>query len=85
MSRKITNNEELLSDLMNFSPYGALCQGFIMQGLGQFCDGIIKNKEKMLTQEKENEANGKRGIVSIEAWVGVAEDIKKRMDEFYNR
>jgi len=38
-----------------------------------------------LEAEKENEANGKVSIVSQSAWIGVAEDINKRMDEFYSR
>jgi hypothetical protein len=79
----INNNEELIIDLMNFSPYGALCQAFIMQGLQEYCKQVIEDKEELLEDEKKLETEGKRPIVSTQAWIGIAEDITKRMDAFY--
>ena len=76
MAKKLKTNEDLVSDLMNYSPYGALCQAFITQAIENYCDTVIKWEP---TEADE------RGFVSPTAWKGVATDIKKRMDEFYNR
>lgn len=81
MAKKIKTNEDLVVDLMNYSPYGALCQSFIITAIRSFSDKVISQKKELLEMEK----NGEVQLVSMKAWVGIAEDIKKRMDEFYNR
>jgi hypothetical protein len=83
MKRPLTN-EDLMKNLMNFSPYGGLCQAFIMQGLETFCDHVISNKEKMIKDEEEMMLQGKIPMVSIQGWVGTAEDIKERIRFFYD-
>lgn len=82
--KNLKTNEDLVSDLMNFSPHGALCQAFITQAIEYYCDKVIENKEESLKEEAENEANGKLSIVSQKSWIGIAEDTKKRIREFYN-
>ena len=82
MKRPLTN-EDLIKNLMNFSPYGLLCQSFIMQGLETFCDHVISNKEKMIKDEEQMMIEGKIPMVSIKGWVGTAEDIKQRIRMFY--
>jgi hypothetical protein len=84
MSKQLTN-EDLIKNLMNFSPYGVLCQAFIMQGLESFCDNVIANKEKMIKNEEQMMIDGQIPYVSIQGWVGTAEDIKQRIRFFYDQ
>ena len=72
-----------MRDLMNYSPYGALCQAFIMQGLSYFCAEVIEKKDQMIAEQEENEKQGRIGLISARAWVGIAEDITERMEYFY--
>lgn len=80
---KDMNNEEFMSNLMNFSPYGALCQAFIIQALDEYCKIVIAEKDEILKVADKNEKKGKVSIVNQRAWVGIAEDIHARMKEKY--
>ena len=84
MAKRLKNNLDLVKDLMTYSPYGGLSQAFIIQGIQYYCEKVLEDKEKLLKEQEENEKNGKIGIVSNTAWVGLAEDVKKRMEEFYS-
>ena len=79
MSRKINNNQELMVDLMEFSPYGVMSQMFIIEALSRYAKEVSE-----MTDEEVAEYDKKRPMISTEAWRGTARDIKKRMDEFYN-
>lgn len=79
MSKRKTN-EDLVVHLMNFSPYGALSQMFIIQAIQTQCSAVIKQEKELLKKDKENEH---RSFVNIESWIGTAKDIDKRMKEFY--
>jgi len=81
----LKTNEDLVIDLMNYSPYGALCQSFIIQAIQSFAGNVISNKEELIRDEEEMKKNGRISLVSHEAWVGIAEDINERMNKFYNR
>jgi hypothetical protein len=83
MKKQLTN-EDLIKNLMNFSPYGGLCQSFIMQGLLEYAQYVIDNSEEILKNEEELATQGKMPIVSQKAWVGIAEDIAERIDMFYD-
>lgn len=74
VGREIKTNEDLVRNLMNFSPFGALAQAFIMQAIQNMCKNV-KNWEP--TEEDY------RGFVDPDAWKGIAEDIEKRVNEFY--
>lgn len=74
--RKLKTNEDLMQDLMQFSPRGALCQIFIIQAVQKYVDAIIKAGPNCL---------GEDSMVNSEAWHAVAVDIKQRMDAFYGR
>jgi len=84
MSKQLTN-EDLMKNSMNYSPYGALCQAFIMQGLESFCDEVIANKKQMIDEEEEMMLQNRIPIVSVKGWVGIAEDIKQRIRFFYDQ
>ena len=81
--RKQLTNEDLIKNLMNYSPYGGLCQAFIMQGLETFCDEVISRKEEMIKEEEEMMLQGKIPMISMQGWAGIAEDIKARIRMFY--
>jgi hypothetical protein len=83
MKKQLTN-EDLIKNLMNYSPYGGLCQSFIMQGLREYAQYVIDNSEEILKNEEELATQGKMPIVSQKAWVGIAEDIAERIDMFYD-
>ena len=83
--KRIKTNEDLVRDLMNYSPYGALCQPFIMQAIREYAQEVVDEEENLLKKEKEDESNGRISIISTGAWVGIAKDITERMDEFYKR
>lgn len=78
------NNEDLIKDLMTHSPYGALSQAFIIQGLTHYVSQVVEEGDEMIAKEEEDKKNGKIHLISSKAWVGIAHDIQKRMDEFYN-
>ena len=82
------SNEEFMHDIMNYSPYGALCQPFIIQAIEEYCKIIIAEKDEILKaaekKRKENRKKGKISIVNQEAWVGIAEDIHARIQEKYH-
>lgn len=83
MAKQLTN-EDLIKNLMNYSPYGGLCQSFIMQGLREYAQYVIDNSKEILKNEEELAIKGKMPIVSQKAWVGIAEDIVERIDMFYD-
>jgi hypothetical protein len=83
MKRPLTN-EDLIKNLLNFSPYGGLCQAFIMQGLREYAQYVIDNSEEILKNEEESATKNKMPIQSQKAWVGIAKDIAERIDMFYD-
>lgn len=83
MKKQLTN-EDLIKNLMNYSPYGGLCQSFIMQGLREYAQYVIDNSEEILKNEEELATQGKMPLVSQKTWVGIAEDIAERIDMFYD-
>lgn len=77
MPKKLKTNEDLVKDLMNYSPYGMLCQMLIIEGITRYVNDVAK---------AEPEDFQKFGaFINPEAWIGCAKDIKQRMDAFYGR
>lgn len=66
-------NEQLLAELMNFNPAGALCQGFIIHALRDYADRVA-----ITSPERFDNA-----MMSGAAWVKCAKHISQRMREFY--
>jgi hypothetical protein len=73
--KRITDNEALVADLMRYSPYGGLCQAFIMEAIQEYSARVIATPVEKLGN----------GLVSGEAWQGIAMDVKSRCDAFYGR
>jgi len=72
MNHDLTNTE-FVAELMQFSPYGALVQVFII-------DAIHKHA-KAVSRAAPSEVD--RPLICGEAWVGVAKDIKAKLDARY--
>jgi hypothetical protein len=73
-----STNEELVAHMMRFSNFGALSQMFIV-------DAITKAAEAVANSKPEDYPPERMMMVTPEAWIGVAQEIKATMDEFYNR
>ncbi|MGK2884374.1 MAG: hypothetical protein ACSLE8_06295 [Rhodococcus sp. (in: high G+C Gram-positive bacteria)] len=76
MPRKIETNEDLVLDLINYSPYGALCQVFVMEAIQDYARRLVKNPLR---------PSGPDALFSNETWNKVAVDVKARCDAFYGR
>jgi hypothetical protein len=83
MARRLTN-EDLVKNLMNFSPYGVLGQMFIMNAIREYAREVIDNGDELINNEEKMMAEGKIPVMSHKAWVGVANDIAERMDYFFD-
>lgn len=75
MAKKLNSNEDLVRDLMNYSPRGALCQAFIMTAIEKYCEQVIAVGEDHFVG----------GLINGKAWLDVAVDTKQRIDAFYGR
>jgi hypothetical protein len=72
-------SEQLVNNFMNHSKYGALSPMFVMQAIETLADQVIAQKEELLKANEEDEKAGRISIVSIPAWIGVAEEIKAKL------
>lgn len=71
----LKSNEDLVVDLMTFSPRGALCQAFVITAIEKYCADVIQ-----AGPEKFDSA-----FMNGQAWVDVAVDTQARMKAFYGR
>lgn len=69
MTRK--TNTEFITDLTEFSPYGAVAQVLIMTAIERFAEAAA---EKRIPDD---------GLVHPDAWQGCAKDIVKRFKQHY--
>lgn len=72
--KNLETNEELILDLMEHSPYGGLGQVFIVEAIRQYAEQIAAADPNVIGN----------GLISGEAWQGVAKDVKERCDLFYD-
>lgn len=72
-STKAQSNVEFVTDIMEFSNYGALSQMFVIEALRNWSERVAAaDPTKMET-----------GFISGAAWVGVAKEIKAKLEEKY--
>lgn len=83
MAKRLTN-EDLIKNLMNFSPYGVLGQMFIMQAIREYAREVIDNGDEIIKNEEEMMARGEIPMFSQKGWVCVAKDVAERMDYFFD-
>lgn len=72
---QLNTNEDLIQDLITYSPYGALSQTFVMYAVRHYAKMVIEAGPEACDS----------AFLSGEAWVGVATDIQTRCDAFYSR
>lgn len=70
---KRKTNVQLVKQMMEFSPHGALAQLFVMQALDKYAQMCIDATPDQLAN----------GLIDGAAWQAVAKDIKRQMDEHY--
>lgn len=75
--KRPASNVELLTHMMTFSAYGALAQAFIIDALTKHAEAVAS-----LTDE-ELAAMDTASPVHMNAWRGVAREVKEQMDAFY--
>ena len=73
-------NEEKVVKIMNFSKYGALSQIFVMQALEHFCDLVIEQESELIKEQEKCETEGKISMINLKSWVGVANEIKEKIN-----
>lgn len=73
-------NEEKVVKIMNFSKYGALSQVFVMQALEHFCDLVIEQESELIKEQEKCETEGKISMINLKSWVGVAKEIKEKIN-----
>ena len=72
MKRK--TNTEIVTEIMEYSMYGALSQMFVIDALSKFADTVAKSKPKDYP---------KNSFINGEAWIGVAKEIKSKLERAY--
>lgn len=70
MAQRPMTNIEKVTHIMNFSNYGALAQCFVMDALHKWSDLV----------RKANPNDISNGLISGEAWIGVANEIYERLN-----
>lgn len=76
MAKKLESNEDLVADLMTYSPYGALAQVFIMEAIQSKAEAVAKSVV---------DPDAADSFINPVVWRNIAIDIKERCDKFYNR
>lgn len=71
----IVDNETLVIDLMNFSPFGPLGQMFVVEAIRQYAKKVAETPVKDDPHE----------MFSRETWRAIGQDVTERCDAFYNR
>ena len=73
MSKKLETNEDLVKDLMTFSPRGALCQAFVITAIQSYARQCVE----------AGAAKFDSGFMNGQAWIDIAVDVDKLLDDFY--
>jgi hypothetical protein len=69
-TKKRLTNVELVTNIMEFSKYGALSQLFVMDALQKLANAVAKSKP---------EDYGANPFVHPQAWIGVAKEIAEKL------
>lgn len=76
MTQQHMTNVEAVTELMEFSRYGALAQMFVI-------DALTKHAERVaaMTDEQVAKLDAESGMVNMTAWRGVAREIKAKLEQ----
>ena len=72
---KHKTNVEAVTDIMEFSRFGAVAQMFVIDALMKHAALIAK------TKPSDYGAKGSVMLVAPEAWIGVAQEIERKLKE----
>lgn len=75
MGKKLKCNEDLVVDLMNYSPFGPLGQVFVVEAIRKYAEALVKNPLP----------DSPGAMFNPSVWNAIAIDVKGRMDAFYNK
>ncbi len=68
-------NIDIVTEIMSVSKFGALSQMFVIDALTKHAETVAKADPKTFDNS----------LVNGKAWVGVAAEIRDRLDAFYSR
>ena len=71
MPKKRPTNIEFVTELMNFSNYGALAQVFVIEAISKYAS--------MCAEQRIRD----NGFLNPDTWQGVAKEIKGKIDKQY--
>lgn len=69
-------NVDVVTDIMEYSSYGALAQAFVM-------DALVKFSKIVMDTPSEKLAMMDNGIITCEAWKGVAAEINQKLARYH--
>jgi hypothetical protein len=61
---------------MNYSPYGGLCQSFIIMAIDHYIKYVLSRSREELVKHIG-------GFISEDAWIGIANDMRTKWDAMY--
>lgn len=73
--KRMTNTQKV-REIMEFSKYGALAQMFIIDAISTAANKVAETTPDQYKKEDW-------GFVSVEAWIGVAKEIKGKLEEHF--
>lgn len=79
MTQHMTNLE-CVTDIMEFSRYGALAQAFVMDALSKHAEHVAK-----LPLDELQKQLGDHPLVSAPAWHGVAQEVHMKLESHFAR
>ncbi len=79
MQKRMTNLE-CLTDITEFSRYGALAQAFVMDALSKHAEHVAK-----LSLDELQKQLGDHPLISAPAWHGVAQEIHMKLESHFAR
>lgn len=75
-ARGFKTNSETVTEMMDFSKFGALAQVFIMDAIGKHAKAVAKMDLKKIDPKEWT-------FISAEAWIGVAKEIEEKLKVHY--
>lgn len=72
MAKTLQCNEDLVLDLLNYSPFGAMGQVFVMEAIRHYAASVVAGQDV-------------NAPMPGPVWGQIAADVKKRCDAFYSR
>ncbi len=68
-----SGNIKIVTEIMTYSKYGALSQMFVIDAISKLAEAVSKSDPR----------DYESSCVQGESWVGVAKEIKKKLDTYY--